>query len=402
MFETGFETMLTTAILILANAMVGALPENAEAGQFIVVNLHASEVKASTFERLASLDARETSVRIGAAAIFSYLNEPHDALKARLKRFLSLSEAFNVPVVVQPDGEQWWGDRPDLWNWWDEDRPGYDPANRNNVEWIGWGPDYAVRIAWRNWGRQLRVLPPPNLMSPAYRTACEREMRRIIPVVLAWWEALPEARRDLLIGMKLGWESSIGVNAFYYPDGNRLLDEPPEEDPQYGLNHEQLPARGVVAMGYAAVATAGLANKGPLREQHKVEVVQRHLEILCKIAAELGAPRERVFTHGAGWKEGELLYDAARNDYACPGWSFYQHAHDPSKDPGVRRNLAASEAPFWAAVEWYPHGATTGLEWREAIEKTLNVPGCRYLCIYNWRGIAENDNALEALASFTR
>ena len=36
----------------------------------------------------------------------------------------------------------------------------------------------SVKIGWRNWGRQLRVLPMPNLMSPAYRQACHKEMAR--------------------------------------------------------------------------------------------------------------------------------------------------------------------------------------------------------------------------------
>jgi hypothetical protein len=300
-------------------------------------------------------------------------------------------------VVVQPDGEQWWGKRPDLWNWWDENAPGYTPSNRHNVEWIGWNPDYAIKVAWRNWGRQIRVLPPPNLMSPAYREACDTEMRRVIPIVMDWWQALPDDRKDLLIAIKLGWESSIGVNAFYYPDGNRLLNEPADKDPTYGLNTQQLPGRGVVATGYAAVKTAGLAEGGRLKEAHQAEVVRRHLEGLCRIASELGVPRDRLFTHVGGWKDGELLYDAAVNKYACPGWSFYRHARSPNSDTGVQRARETSDAPYWGAVEWFPQGARTGEDWRDAIRRTLTVDGCRYLCIYNWRSIADNEETLQAV-----
>ena len=85
-------------------------------------------------------------------------------------------------------------------------------------------------------------------MSLRYRAACETELRRVIPTTLEWWKALPEERKDLLIAIKLGWESSIGVNAFYYPDGNRLLDEPVENDPTYGLTTTELPGRGVVTI----------------------------------------------------------------------------------------------------------------------------------------------------------
>jgi hypothetical protein len=42
-------------------------------------------------------------------------------------------------------------------------------------------------------------------------------------------------------------------------------------------------------------------------------VARRHLEDLSRIAAELGVGRDRLFTHGAGWKEKELLHSAAVN-----------------------------------------------------------------------------------------
>ena len=370
--------------------------------QYIVVNLHASEVNDATFARIAALDSRDTHIRVGAAAIFSYFQEPHEELRERLVRFLRLSEQYDVPVVVQPDGEQWWGNRPDLWNWWDEDKPGYNPENRNNVEWIGWGPDYAIKIAWRNWGQQIRVLPPPNLMSPVYREACDTELRRVVPIILDWWQALSEAKKDLLIAIKMGWESSLGVNAFYYPDGNRLLEEPAANDPTYGLNTEQLPARGGVAVGYAAAKAIALAEGGRLQEEHQVEIVRRHLEDLCRIAAELGVPRQRLFTHVGGWRDGELLYDAALNPYACPGWSFYRHARHPEADTGLKRGLSVSDAPFWGAVEWFPQGAKSGDDWREAIRKTFRIAGCRYLCIYNWRSIADNEDVLRSIEGFTR
>ena len=35
------------------------------------------------------------------------------------------------------DGENWWDQTPELWNWWNASLPGYDPGNVNNVEWYG-------------------------------------------------------------------------------------------------------------------------------------------------------------------------------------------------------------------------------------------------------------------------
>ncbi len=183
-------------------------------------------------------------------------------------------------MLIQLDGENWWDARPDLWNWWDPAIPGFDPANRENVEWSGWTADQALKLAWRNWGRQLRVRPPPNLMSPRYRQACHDKMALLIPVVLQWWNALPANKKELLVGLKVGWESSIGVNAWYYPNGNDLLAKPADGDPKQGKRVTELPARGVSPIGYAAVKTAGLRAEGEITEADLAEVVRRHLEDL--------------------------------------------------------------------------------------------------------------------------
>jgi hypothetical protein len=342
-------------------------------------------------------------IRPGVAFIFSYLGTSNEGmLVASLKRFLQLAEETDTPVLVQLDGENWWGARPDLWNWWDPERPGFDPANRENVEWSGWSPEDALKIGWRNWGRQIRVLPPPNLMSPRYRRACQEKMELLVPVVLDWWQSLPVEKKELFVGIKLGWESSIGVNTWYYRGGNALLDRPAAEDPVSGLKTDELPNRGVAGIGYAAVKTMGLLSEGELTEADLAEVVRRHLEELSRQAAQLGVPRERLFTHAGGWKEGELLYQSAVNAFSSPGWSFYRHASDPGKDTGVQAALKHSDAPVWAAVEWLYQGPGEVASWRSALERTLADPRCRFLCIFNWEGIRNNEAALEAIRQTIR
>jgi len=367
--------------------------------QYLVVNIIPGEEYQFVFEDVLRVTKGKTSDRIipGIGAIFSYLHQPRDRCRDDLLKFLALAERYEVAVVIQLDGEQWWDGRPDLWNWWDPERPGCDPGNRQNVEWSGWGPEYAMKIAWRNWGKQMRVLPPPNFMSPRYRRACHEEMCVFIPLILRWWNGLPEHKRSLLIGIKLGWESSIGVNAFYYPDGNRLLDLPDDQDPQVELKGHLVPDRGVAAIGYAAVTSAHLAESGALQEAHLAEIVRWHLNDLCSVAAGLGVPREKLFTHVGGWKDGELLYDTALNGYSCPGWSFYRHAGDAAQDTGVQRALLKNSAPFWAAVEWLLMGKFSAEAWKSAIARVLSIPKCRYICIYNWSGIKGDPAAIDAI-----
>lgn len=396
--------LLWMVAFTVRHSVLGADTVQAYPRQFIVVNLAPGEIKREVFGEIAKLqpDSSSSSVTLGVGTIFSYLHQPRSEMEALLRRFLRLSKEFNMPIVVQWDGEQWWGARSDLWNWWDPKQAGYSPENRWNVEWTDWGPEHAVRIGWRNWGRQIRVLPAPNLMSPRYREACREEMQYLLPIVLKWWKSLPSDKKDLLIGMKMGWESSIGMSPFYYPNGNALADLPKEKDPTTGRDVDVLPGRGVAVLGYAAVSTVGIAEKGPLLEEHLTEVIWRHLRDLCKLAAEMGVPRDRLFTHAGGWKSAELLYDAAVNQYSCPGWSFYEYSTDPSKDAGVRRALKYSDAPYWAAVEWLDQESKTEQDWLKSFTATLASPKCRYLCIYNWRGIQDKKEALAAIQSILR
>ena len=195
----------------------------------------------------------EARVRIGLSYVFSCFRTPPETTLAALKTFLSAAEETNTPVLIQIDTEHWWEARPDLWNWFDPARPGYDPANRENVEWTGWSSDNAIKMAWRNWGRQIRILPPPNLASTRYVAACREEIRRLVPVVMEWHARLPSEKKHLLVGIKLGHETSIGVNAYYYPSGNDLLAKPNAEDPAKQLNTEDVLARGMTQIGFAAL-----------------------------------------------------------------------------------------------------------------------------------------------------
>ncbi len=353
------------------------------------------------FEEVLAQFPNHPSARIqtGVSYVFSCFRTPPETTVRALRTFLKAAEDTATPVLVQIDTEHWWEARPDLWNWWDPAQPGYDSANRTNVEWSDWSPDSALRIAWRNWGQQIRVLPPPNLASPRYVAACRDEIRRLVPVILAWHQGLPPKHKHLLVGIKLGHETSIGVNAYYHPGGNRLAGRPASEDPARELDTEDVLARGMARIGYAALATSGIRHQGIPTEAELRDVAQRYLATLCHEAALAGVPRQLLFAHGAGWKEGELIYDVPVNPDACPAWSFYRHAADPRKDAGVQRNLAHSDAPFWAATEWLLMGRNDTAAWRAALDRNLADPRCRYVCIFNWESIRSNTNALAAVRS---
>lgn len=372
-------------------------------------------INCATFEEITGsfIQQSDSKIKVGVSFIFSPFRTDPEKTVASLNNFLRSAEELSVPVMIQFDFEHWWGARPDLWNWWDPSLPGYHSDNRENVEWTHWSSDYAIKISWRNWGRQIRVLPPPNLASPRYMDACREQMQLLMPIITKWYAALPEDKKQIFVAVKVGHESSLGVNAYYYPNGNEFLDKPESDDPKTGLVEKDVLSRGVQQIGYATIKTAGIRTGGDITEWDLYEATRRYLEFLSRETSQYGIPREKLFTHGAGWSDGELLYDAAINDYSCPGWSFYAHAKDPMKEPAVKRGLARSDAPYWGAVEWLlmegmssasqtQYGAASETEtiWKSALKNTLLDPRARLVCIFNWESIRNNHAAKRAIQQF--
>jgi hypothetical protein len=340
-------------------------------------------------------------LRIGVSHSFSMFQGDPDTTRKSLQNLLAAAEEADVPVLICIDGQNWWQARPDLWNWWNPDKPGYDPANRMNVEWTDWGPDHAVKIGWRNWGSQIRVRPAPNLASPRFLEAHWAMYDKLIPPIVEWYNHLPPNRKYLFGGLKVGWEASINVNAYYHRDGNRIFEQwptDPSHDPDAKLHD---PSKGwtygLPPLGYAAVSTAGIRKSGELRKEDIEQVVHQYLERLAHEAHRRGLPQALIFTHQGGtqppWDE-HLSFKPAINDYSIPGYSFYWN--DPAECGSLGRDLESAGRQQWAAVEWWL-GAGDRESWRRHLERTLAFKQCRHVCVYNWHAFAADKNAVAAI-----
>ena len=350
---------------------------------------------------LNKVGARGTAQRrLGLSFEISYLNGPPAKIERSLRRLLALSRKYDTPVRIALDGQNWWDYRPDLWNWWDRQKPGYDPANAFNVEWDGPGTKHALKIAWRNWGSQIRVLPPPNLASPRFRRASRTELLRLVGVLRDWARALPASEKYLFPGVEIGWEASLGVNAYYYPSGNALRELFPDDtshDPRGGLDMNRDFAGGLMPLGYAALQSKGWTHAGAVTKRDQERITQDYLAFLARLCRQAGLPRDQIWTHAGGqfapWEK-HFSHSIALNDDSRPGWSFYGHLPDEAGDlPAV---LKAARVPVWAAAEWYPN-ATTAAQWENAFNRTLGFANCRYLALYNWELIRDNPAAIEGL-----
>jgi len=302
-------------------------------------------------------------------------------------------------VQINVDGQNWWSARPDLWNWWDPEREGYDPGNRFNVEWTDWNPDSAVKICWRNWGSQMRVTPEQNLMSPAVLEATLEGILPLAATVARWLESLPEDRKYLFGGLRVGWETSIGVNAYHYPDGNQYLDKAAADDPKAGRRHAIDQFGGLAPLGHAALTAAGIKDSGEITPDDIAEVVRRYLAILSKAVSEQGIPRHLLFTHQGGtyhpWEK-HLPFWPAINEWSTPGWSFY--GVDPRTPVQLREAMEAAGQESWSAVEWW-WNANDSAGWRENFERTLGWKDCRFVTVYNWNhdSFRKNEEGLQAV-----
>lgn len=190
----------------------------------------------------------------------------------------------------------------------------------------------------RRAGSQFRVPPHPNLASRAVLAAYAAALQPYAATVGAWYAALPAGKQFLLAYVKAAWEVSIGLNFYYYPDGNSYRLKPPAGDPQQGISD-------VMQQGYNGVCSAGLACDGAIRVDDLNAVVAGYLSAVHAAAASAGVPRSKMVTHvGASfdlppWANTSVWIDAraAVVREAQPGWSFYKTAFRPG---GAELNAA--------------------------------------------------------------
>lgn len=338
-------------------------------------------------------------LRVGVCFIFSLLESDTATLQRSIAAMLETARKAEVPVMVNLDGQNWWQTRPDLWNWWDPSLPGFDPANRTNVEWTDWGPEHAIKISWRNWGRQIRIRPAQNIFAPRVQKEVRAKLAACVPVIARWYRELPADKRYLFGGVKVGWEASINVNAYYYPDGNRIFEtnpneaakDPDDRDPAKGFTF------GSACLGYAAATSSGLTKKGELTIADHEAMIHRYLAELANLARSKGVPAHLVFTHQGGtyapWDK-HLSFKPAITPDSIPGWSFY--SHDPQDCGSLATDLEAAGREQWAAIEWW-RGGSNAEEWRQRFERTFAFKQCRLIAVYNWEPFSKTPEALTAV-----
>jgi len=307
-------------------------------------------------------------------------------LPTRVHTAFATARAHDLAVMLSFDFHIQWCSRPDLWNWFDTNQPGYKAANRRNVEWFGWdGPPAKTR--YLNWGVAERIAPPPCLTSTAYRS----EVRRLVQDVIAppLKEELAALEREgnghLFAGVLVGAEPGI--------------DDWSNPDPQTAkLMAEDDAPRG--RLGYRALLDRGYTQEKPPADLQEAlaGVVQETVGFWCRQLAEAGVPQKRLYPHVAPQMPEVCSspVSAAFNAWSRPGWTTYPVGLLASGFGALYGELQKRGNPPWGgveanagiaggAVDWetylgwhYNHGATlvaintgaTGQELPDLLEKS--------------------------------
>ncbi|MDI1446870.1 hypothetical protein [Polyangium sp. 6x1] len=344
-------------------------------------------------------------------------------LKTYLEDVVAAARAESMPLLVAFDTVDWASARQDLW------------LDETNFE-LG-GPDAAhvepARIAWRNWGSQIRVgTPPPNLHSAAFRQANAAVLALLLPVLRNYARSLPPDAQHLFAGIVLGTEISVGVNHYIYPNGNAYINQPSTCDPGLPLaagcpggpvtcpngqtnsyNRWQCPpdfASGGLSghmwqLGFRAASEMGLplGPNGTMTRQALDAIVTDYLSFLNhQVRVVNDMPTHKIFSHAGGtWggAQGPHSLGVARFGSMIPGWSLYgSQASNPAAllDPEVATPVHV--ALPWATPEWLPFGAgASETSWRNAFRATANYHNNRLVSVGNWESISNDANARNAL-----
>ena len=340
--------------------------------QFLSMTIHADKVyessNARTFDIL-DRDVGEVVSRLGEVGdgtsrklAFSHVMPPwlvEKPFPGKMEHVIR--EAFRVAVKrnvafhLSIESHYFWDNRPDLWNWFDSRKPGYDPGNKSNVEWTDWAgsPVKARYIGWSD-----RVLAPHMCYnSPRIRAEITRIVSQVLgPVLRTEIAALEKSGKgSLFAGITVTSEPSLDN----YESVEKVM-------PNVGrmMNRDRATK---TRLGYCALTHAGYSKDNPPTDFGRAlaEVNQAFGAFWAKQFVDAGIPAGRLYTHvaaGADLPGSPVLKFTnapiwtAFNDFSRPGWTTYPDGPLHKDFQALYRELEKHGNPPWGSTEASHHG----------------------------------------------
>jgi hypothetical protein len=268
--------------------------------------------------------------------------EVEEQLPSRIRSGFAAAREHDMAVMIHFDCHLAWKNRPDLWNWFDPNKPGYAPKNWYNVEWHGWGgPPNKVR--YLNWGVLERMAPNMCFTSKEIRAEIRRIVSKIIGPVLREEIAKlkAEGKEALFAGILVGSEPSIDDYSEPNPERMKMMQE------------DGVPAG---PLGYRALLDRGFSADNPPDDfrQALAKIVQETVAFWCKQFVDVGIPAEKLYPHVAAPAPIEMMNApiwTAFNEYSRPGWTTYAVMVLGENFKAIYEELEKHGNPGWAGVE---------------------------------------------------
>jgi hypothetical protein len=268
--------------------------------------------------------------------------ELEEQLPGLIRSAFSAAREHDLAVMLHFDFQIAWSKRPDLWNWFDSSQPGYDPTNKDNVEWHGWnGP--ANKTSYLNHGVLERRPPSICLTSKKARAEVTRIVSKVIAPVLHEEIAKLRAvgKEHYFAGVLVGSEPSIDDYSKPDPEQAKLMKQ------------DGVPAG---PLGYRALLDRGFSATNPPKDRHMAlaEIVQETISFWCEQFINAGIPAKKLYPHVAAPAPAELMNApiwTAFNKHSRPGWTTYAVQVLGANFQPIYDELKKHGNPAWAGVE---------------------------------------------------
>jgi len=259
-----------------------------------------------------------------------------------IHRAFNVARRYDLALMLHFDFHIAWSNRPDLWNWFDPKQPGFNPDNRNNVEWFGWnGPP--ARARYLNHGEAQRMPPPMCFTSKAIRAEWARLIREVIaPSLKKELAALEhEGKSRLFAGILVGSEPTFDNYTHTDPESAKLVAAD-------GAPTGQL--------GFRALMDRGYGKDHPPADIHLAlgEIIRETAGFWCKEFEQAGIPSQKLYPHipvGVPLEVTSAPIWAAFNAFSRPGWSTYPVGYLGKNFQALYDELKSHGNPPWGGVE---------------------------------------------------